>query len=373
MMKQMKLNDKKIAFIICSNNELYCSECVWYLERLTVPDGYEREIINICDASSMAEGYNAAMNESDAKYKVYLHQDVFIFHKNFIKDIIETFQSDSKLGLLGVVGGVDIPSTAVIWCAWNRGKTYVCDNKTGRLLDSHKMIKESYMEVEAVDGMLMATQYDIEWRTDLGLGWDFYDVSQSLEFRRCGLKVGIPRQETAWCMHDCGYSKLMGYDLARKKILLEYPDYFSGPFIERYKGEQEIETLNSKLTEILKSLIMRGEAEYAEEIIKTLNKEQMRNNELQYVINITELLLAEKKETSLGFTEGLNDWEEVKNKYICIKFIIQYWENDIDKAEIHSLKEMLQKGEISRQAILVIAKHSAYDYEKVEEKLIELL
>lgn len=372
-MKQMKLNDKKIAFIVCSNNELYCSECIWYLERLTVPDGYEREIINIRDALSMAEGYNAAMHESDAKYKVYLHQDVFIFHKNFIKDIIETFQSDSGLGLLGVVGGVDIPSTAVIWCAWNRGKTYVCDNKTGRLLDSHKMIKGSYMEVEAVDGMLMATQYDIEWRNDLGLGWDFYDISQSLEFRRHGLKVGIPRQETAWCMHDCGYSKLKGYDLSRKKILLEYPDYFSGPFIERYKGEQEIEALNGKLTEILKSLIMRGETEYAEEIIKTLNKEQIRNNELQYVMNITELLLAEKKETSLGFTEGLNDWEEVKNKYICIKFIIQYWENDIDKAEIYSLKEMLQKGEISRQAILVIAKHSAYDYKKVEEKLIKLV
>ena len=62
----------------------------------------------------------------------------------------------------------------------------------------------------------------------------------------------------------------------------------------------------------------------------------------------------------------------IKNKYICIKFIIQYLENDIEKAEIHSLKEMLQRGEISRQAILVVAKHSAYDYEKVSEKLIEL-
>lgn len=63
------------------------------------------------------------MKESDAKYKIYLHQD---------------------------------------------------ENR-------HRVV-----DVTAIDGMFMATQYDISWREDLFDGWDFYDISQSCEFTRGG-------------------------------------------------------------------------------------------------------------------------------------------------------------------------------------------
>ena len=35
------MNEQKICFIICYNNELYLSECIRYLNRLEIPDGFE--------------------------------------------------------------------------------------------------------------------------------------------------------------------------------------------------------------------------------------------------------------------------------------------------------------------------------------------
>ena len=33
------MNERRIAFIICVNNELYYEECCWYLNQLLIPDG----------------------------------------------------------------------------------------------------------------------------------------------------------------------------------------------------------------------------------------------------------------------------------------------------------------------------------------------
>lgn len=85
------MNDKKICFIICYNDDKYISECLHYINRLTVPDGYLLDVLTVKNADSMTSGYNAAMNETDAKYKIYMHQDVFIVNINLLEDIIKIF------------------------------------------------------------------------------------------------------------------------------------------------------------------------------------------------------------------------------------------------------------------------------------------
>ena len=77
------MNHKKITFILCVNDDTEFSECRFYLDRLILPEGFEKDIITIEEAPSMTAGYNAGMQSSDAKYKVYLHQDVFIIYKDF--------------------------------------------------------------------------------------------------------------------------------------------------------------------------------------------------------------------------------------------------------------------------------------------------
>lgn len=54
-------------------------------------------------------GYNAGMQASDAKYKVYLHQDTLILNRNFISDLLQVFNSDKAIGMLGVLGMEKVP------------------------------------------------------------------------------------------------------------------------------------------------------------------------------------------------------------------------------------------------------------------------
>ena len=66
----------------------------------------------------MCAGYNEAMQSSDAKYKIYMHQDVFIKDTEFLDKIIQIFKEDSEIGMIGMVGGVQMPkSLGIIWKA----------------------------------------------------------------------------------------------------------------------------------------------------------------------------------------------------------------------------------------------------------------
>lgn len=222
-------DNKKICFIMCCNNSQYQEECVSYLQELDKPEGYEIEIIPIIGATSMTSGYNQGMQQSDAKYKVYLHQDVFIWNRHFLYDLLEIFES-REVGLFGVLGGNDIPDDGVLYTAWNVGMSYACDTQDAGIKQGINPGPGICQEVEAIDGMLMATQYDIPWREDLFDKWDFYDISQSFEFRKQGYLVVVPFQETPWCMHDCGRTDLQNYDEGRKILLQEYAAFFREPF-----------------------------------------------------------------------------------------------------------------------------------------------
>lgn len=210
----------QICFIICTNDPVYADECVYYINQLIVPDGYHIDILTVEDAKSMTSGYNEAMQHSKAKYKVYLHHDTFIVYPHFLRDILRIFQSDGEIGMIGVIGAPRIPENGIMWD----------EKRYGMIYEQH--IYETVMlsnpcthpleEVEAIDGLLMATQYDIAWREDLFDKWDFYDCSQSMEFIRRGYKVVVPKTEEPWCVHDCGFINLKDYDGEREKFVREY-------------------------------------------------------------------------------------------------------------------------------------------------------
>lgn len=46
---------EQIAVIICVNNEQYYEECLFYLDRLNLPEGYTLEVLAIRGAGSIYE------------------------------------------------------------------------------------------------------------------------------------------------------------------------------------------------------------------------------------------------------------------------------------------------------------------------------
>lgn len=218
------MNDKKICFITCFNDEVLYNECVMYINNLNIPQGFEVEVIGILDAKSMASGYNEAMQSSDAKYKVYLHQDVFIINKNFIYDIINIFNSDSQIGLIGVIEQIVIPRNGMWWQSYERrGQIYSNQFSFNMSLLKFSNTNKNYEDVSVVEGSIMVTQYDIKWREDILCGWDMYDVCHSFEFVKANYKVVIPQQEDTWCIHDCGKFKIShDYHINLDSIINEY-------------------------------------------------------------------------------------------------------------------------------------------------------
>ena len=62
------MNDRQIAFIMCVNDDRQADESEFYIRCLEVPEQYEVDVIRVREAESMTAGYNAAMENSDARY-----------------------------------------------------------------------------------------------------------------------------------------------------------------------------------------------------------------------------------------------------------------------------------------------------------------
>lgn len=217
--------EKQFCFIICYNNPLLLEECLLYIRQLKIPAGYSIDIITIADAPSMTEAYQAGMEAGTAKYKIYLHQDAFILNPDFLSDTLHLFLNNPSIGMLGMVGSTELPPSAIMWENKKRiGALRSCVlNTTDDFFDIPFPEDDTEFEtVMAVDGLLIMTQYDIPWRSDIFCGWDFYDVSQSFEFRRAGYQVAVPRQKEPWVLHDCGFLNLTDYHNARAIFQKEY-------------------------------------------------------------------------------------------------------------------------------------------------------
>lgn len=223
------MNENKICFIACVNDDEFFSECLMYIDRLVVPEGFEVDVLSINDAKSMTSGYNEGMEASDAKYKIYLHQDTFMMDIYFLQELIDIFTQNPDIGMVGAVGTPKMPQDA---CMWHSEEVWAIYRDKLQDLDRCGELKPygSYdlTSVEAIDGLLMATQYDIPWREDLFTDFDFYDASQSMEFIRKGYKVVVPMMNKPICVHDDGtILNLINYDNNRKKFINEYKELFN--------------------------------------------------------------------------------------------------------------------------------------------------
>lgn len=331
------MNEEKIAFITCVNDEMEYAECLYYLERLKVPDGWKKDIITIYEAASMAAGYNAGMESTDAKYKVYLHQDVFIVNQDFIADMCKVFMADSEIGLLGCIGTRKLGEYARAIVSWDTGK--IIHNCNPQLLEFET--KETlYQEVQAVDGLLIATQYDIPWREDLFDGWDFYDISHCMEFCRAGKRVVVPVQKEPWCCHDNRYSKMSRYYYDCNKFAEEYQDIYAFKTAEASQRAEEYENLREQSRkEILRLIDEGGHAELRKIFIQPENRGYLHLREMQLIADID--MFEEQENTAKRIWEEGMSAGEVINRVRELEHLLRRIQFQTENTE--TLREQIQQ------------------------------
>lgn len=315
-----QLDSRKIAFIICMNNAEEYAECLYYINRLELPKGFQKDVISVTEAPSMAAGYNAGMESSDAKYKVYLHQDVRIINPRFIEGLLQVFESDDSIGILGCVGTTKLGSAAMAVTSWNVGM--VARNGFPLLLEYEKA-PGLYERVEALDGLLLATQHDVRWREDIMDGWDFYDISQCMEFKRSGYHVVVPRQEHPWCYHDEHSSNMDNYNVYRKRFIDEYvtDGEFQMPAV--WADGQEYHKLKRWSVDIMESLIESGNHGQLQQIFKEPQyRRYMHLSEFKVIADIDRLEQQTQPKARL-WQPGMDNASDLLNKVRKLKQMVK--------------------------------------------------
>ena len=311
------VDNRKISFIVCVNNDTFMNECSYYIEKLFVPEGYVTEILEVRDAKSMTSGYQEAMLSSNAKYKIYMHQDVFLINRKMLFELLEIFK-DPEIGMVGTLGG-KILRNDISHSFWNKGSI---------LNGIHNEVKTYYFggvgkyeEVEAVDGMFMATQYDIDWDERFDC-WHMYDLTQAVRFRKSGYKVCVSTSEFAWTFHESGYCSTSGYEDELRKFANFYPDYFA-----EYKG---------KLTK----------------------DDDCKENDINSKKRIyNEILTNEKKQYGYSNLEGM-DLDEFWSIYLIVKFLLNRMEFGFPKEYWIQIKEIITKKQVTLDFIFSTINHS---------------
>ena len=330
-------------------------ECMKYIERLYIPEVHEIETILIDDAASMTEGYNRAMASSDAGYKIYLHQDLFIVNRYFLYNILDIFESDDSISMIGMVGSPILPDNAIMWNGHRVGKLW---NETAPESYDESIDELSFTEVAAVDGAI--TSKDIRWRDDIFDGFDFYDVSQSLEHRRKGYKVVVPKQSSAWCIHDDGViMNLMGYDPYRQKLLKEYLkeefvvadnlSKYGDNYINREAASDyaiKLETVNrlssklsAKAEDIYKMIDEKLSEHDTEGFISIGNviMNAVSNDEILYssdfvkIISVIKAVSYEKSLEDTTFISEISSLRKLQDKYDCLASLL--WRIEVCSSE----------------------------------------
>ena len=229
------MNDHKFAFIICTNDTRLLEECLHYIDHLIIPEGYETELLTVTGAECITRAYNEAMQASDAKYKIYMHQDVFILNLNLLTDLLTIFASDPQIGMIGMVGYEKVSPDGIMWHTDRSGDLYMRSPKIPypALSDYRYNIVDGYNYVAEIDGLFMATSYDLPWDTAKLNGWDFYDAFQSIHFLLKGYKIAVPCQKHPWCMHDDNkFPSLFHYDQYRQLFLQTYRQFLGKSYVE---------------------------------------------------------------------------------------------------------------------------------------------
>ncbi len=314
-----------IAVIVCVNDETYFEECLFYLDRLHLPDDFVLEVYPVRQASSIYQGYNLAMQQSEAKYKVYMHQDVFLIDPGILIKFLELFERHPKAGIAGVLGADRFSADRRFYRSWNLGNVLGCSEKKA----FHNHLSEAPAQALALDGMFLMTAQDVPWREDVLSGWDFYDISQSLELKKRGYELWVYAGKTPGCLHDCGYLNLTGYDKAQVEFLelyqKELPDYSEQPSVYSEHYRQRF-ALMMELKEQWKSLLFLGRVKEVRATLEQIWDERFVDTEAVIFKNILDILQEEEEESvprEKGFLFDCGSYEQAQQKYLKLKFYLR--------------------------------------------------
>lgn len=188
-----------LSIIICSRTQFISNELSETIKN-TVGCNYELIIIdNSENTYSIFEAYNLGIKKSKEAYWCFIHDDILFHTKGWGNIIVSVFQSNEKIGLIGVAGAKVKTKMPSAW--WDCPEELTVINLIQHL-NSGEIEKwdigwgnSNLEEVVAIDGVFMAARSieDIEFSKSLK-GFHNYDLNLSFEYIKRNYKIAVTRE-----------------------------------------------------------------------------------------------------------------------------------------------------------------------------------
>ena len=192
------MNEKGIAILIWKRNEEHYANCIEGLRQLQYPAGYEVRVYTLTEQDTFTKQCNSVLAETDAKYKIYLSDEMRITAPTFVQDMLNIF-ADTSIGMIGFFGSTEMPLSANIMDAPHKYGSVLIP--AGGVLEEMRFgegTADVIADVRAILPSLFVTQYDVPW--DANYTGQYYAVqAQCREFVRHGYRVVVPIVETPFC------------------------------------------------------------------------------------------------------------------------------------------------------------------------------
>lgn len=211
--------EEDVAFILCASKKEYVNELLLYLQCQRLRKGFRGSVYIVWNSRSMTSGYNLAMRSSSAKYKIYIHQDTFLVDRDYTQKLIDTMEKEDY-DLLGLAGCDHVPSDGR-WGYSPHSEIHMCLYQDWMLYVMNSVTEEmgvNTLETDIEDGVLLATRQNVPWREDLFHYYHFYDLSQCMEYRKAGYKIGFYNNGEPGVLHEVYTEK----GASEKEYLIRY-------------------------------------------------------------------------------------------------------------------------------------------------------
>ena len=161
------LDEQKICFITAVTDREVYQRSLASWQRLRVPEGMTVQYIaaGISPGQSVGRAYQLLMGKTDAKYKVYIRQEVELVEAGFLEEAVAIFRQHPEYGMAGAAGSINLPEDGI----WYKGDAagFICDDHQGRMQGYRFPVgREVALPVMLLEGCLLMTQYNGPMNSD---------------------------------------------------------------------------------------------------------------------------------------------------------------------------------------------------------------
>ena len=194
------MNEKGIAILVWKRNEEHYANCIEGLRNLQYPAGCEVQVYTLTEQDVFTKQCNSVLAETDAKYKIYLSDEILITAPTFVQDMLNIF-ADGTIGMIGFFGSAEMPLSANIMDAPHKyGSVFMPADGALEEMRFGEGTADAVADVRAILPSLFVTQNDLPWDADY-TGQYYAVQAQCRNFTRHGYRVVVPMQGTPFCAY----------------------------------------------------------------------------------------------------------------------------------------------------------------------------